>query len=431
METRTRASGSAARLVALSRGVGSARRRLHRAKDHRSTVIAVALSISATLVFHFFMTGLYLLPLNPVKLAFGPHLSGYIDTLFSQNWHLFAPDPINTSHSLIGKCRAGDVESDWLDVTHGTIERLKSNPRPGSPCRKSSAICSRSGRSAPGSSLVDFPAFRWTSMLPCGSDRRPARLVGDCRGPSARVRSIPSSSRGSRILEKSRLRRFRGGVCVRPCDAERMRDCPGLWTSMACISGFCSSAVFRGSVIGARFSHRSLPDSLSLARLSWYVDVTAGDAQRPRRCRRTRRLIDVETPHAAVFTWVLERLSEAGLVKGKTIGVDATTLEANAAMRSIERRDTIFGGLVRRVSLKRSRYPRLSGICVVRLVVVLGDVILLVRGRAGSHCPELLSWIGGRRTCDASDRLCHERRSDACRTSRRSTVSTWRRERCI
>ena len=54
---------------------------------------------------------------------------------------------------------------------------------------------------------------------------------------------------------------------------------------------------------------------------------------------RTRRLIDVET-HEAVFTWVLERVSAAGLVQGKTVGVDATTLEANAAMRSIERRDT-------------------------------------------------------------------------------------------
>ena len=48
---------------------------------------------------------------------------------------------------------------------------------------------------------------------------------------------------------------------------------------------------------------------------------------------------DVET-HVAVFTWVLERLAGAGLVQGKTVGVDATTLEANAAMRSIERRDT-------------------------------------------------------------------------------------------
>lgn len=44
--------------------------------------------------------------------------------------------------------------------------------------------------------------------------------------------------------------------------------------------------------------------------------------------------------HRAVFTWVLQCLSTAGLVKGKTIGIDATTLEANAALRSIVRRDT-------------------------------------------------------------------------------------------
>ena len=54
---------------------------------------------------------------------------------------------------------------------------------------------------------------------------------------------------------------------------------------------------------------------------------------------RTRRLIDVET-HRAVFTWVQQRLVEVGLLKGKTLAIDATTLEANAAMRSIVRRDT-------------------------------------------------------------------------------------------
>ena len=54
---------------------------------------------------------------------------------------------------------------------------------------------------------------------------------------------------------------------------------------------------------------------------------------------RTRRLIDVET-HQQVFLWILERLRDRGLVKGKTVGIDATTLEANAAMRSIVRRDT-------------------------------------------------------------------------------------------
>lgn len=54
---------------------------------------------------------------------------------------------------------------------------------------------------------------------------------------------------------------------------------------------------------------------------------------------RTRRLMDLET-HRAVFTWVQVRLVETALLKGKTIAIDATTLEANAAMRSIVRRDT-------------------------------------------------------------------------------------------
>jgi hypothetical protein len=41
-----------------------------------------------------------------------------------------------------------------------------------------------------------------------------------------------------------------------------------------------------------------------------------------------------------VFTWILQVLATADLVNGKTIGVDATTLEANAALRSIVRRDS-------------------------------------------------------------------------------------------
>src|ERR1700674_4175246 len=54
---------------------------------------------------------------------------------------------------------------------------------------------------------------------------------------------------------------------------------------------------------------------------------------------RTRRAIDLES-HRAVFTWVQQRLVAAGLLRGKTVAIDRTTLEANAAMRSIVRRDT-------------------------------------------------------------------------------------------
>ena len=54
---------------------------------------------------------------------------------------------------------------------------------------------------------------------------------------------------------------------------------------------------------------------------------------------RTRRLIDVET-HRDVFTWVLGMIAGKGLLAGKTLGIDATTLEANAALRSIVRRES-------------------------------------------------------------------------------------------
>ena len=44
--------------------------------------------------------------------------------------------------------------------------------------------------------------------------------------------------------------------------------------------------------------------------------------------------------HEAVFQLVLQLVAEKGLLKGKTVAVDSTTLEANAAMKSIVRRDT-------------------------------------------------------------------------------------------
>jgi transposase len=50
-------------------------------------------------------------------------------------------------------------------------------------------------------------------------------------------------------------------------------------------------------------------------------------------------LIDVDT-HREVFSRVVGVVADDGLLKGQRIAIDATTLEANAAMRSIVRRDT-------------------------------------------------------------------------------------------
>ena len=54
---------------------------------------------------------------------------------------------------------------------------------------------------------------------------------------------------------------------------------------------------------------------------------------------RTRSRLPLEV-HDQVFAWVLQRLAEHGLVKGERIGVDASTMEANAALRAIVRRDS-------------------------------------------------------------------------------------------
>src|ERR1019366_2006485 len=69
------------------------------------------------------------------------------------------------------------------------------------------------------------------------------------------------------------------------------------------------------------------------------IDSERGIAWQANDSLALRRFLDVET-HREVFTWVLGVLAEKGLLKGQTLGTDATTLEANAALRTIVRRDT-------------------------------------------------------------------------------------------
>jgi transposase len=79
-----------------------------------------------------------------------------------------------------------------------------------------------------------------------------------------------------------------------------------------------------------------LADSLSLRRfLGFAVDEQTPDHST---ISRTRRLYWLET-HKAVFKWVIGILTVEGLIQGQTISIDATTLEANAAMKNIVRRD--------------------------------------------------------------------------------------------
>ena len=148
---------------------------------------------------------------------------------------------------------------------------------------------------------------------------------------SAASAGHPFYARLNQILDEHDFDGFVEGLCERfYADEGRPGLPPGLYFRLLLIGYFEGLDSERGIAWRAADS-LALREFLGLALPEAPPDHST--------ISRTRRLIDLET-HEAVFTWVLQRLADAGLVKGKTIGIDATTLEANAALRSIVRRDT-------------------------------------------------------------------------------------------
>jgi transposase len=136
----------------------------------------------------------------------------------------------------------------------------------------------------------------------------------------------------NRILAESEFDRFVESACQKFYADKMGRPsvAPGVYFRMLLIGYFEGLDSERG--IAWRCA-----DSLSLRQfLGMGLDQSTPDHSS---VSRTRRLIDLQT-HQQVFQFVLHLLAQKKLVKGKTIGVDSTTLEANAAMKSIVRRDT-------------------------------------------------------------------------------------------
>lgn len=144
--------------------------------------------------------------------------------------------------------------------------------------------------------------------------------------------SHPFYARLNRVLDEKTFDEFAEAICE-PFYADTMGRpglAPGIYFRLLMVGYFEGIDSERG--IAWRAS-----DSLSIrAFVRIALDESIPDHST---ISRTRRLIDVET-HQTVFQWVLQILAERNLLKGNTIGVDATTLEANAALRSIVRRDT-------------------------------------------------------------------------------------------
>lgn len=147
----------------------------------------------------------------------------------------------------------------------------------------------------------------------------------------ARPASHPFYERLNQLLAKHDFDRFVEEKCQRFYAATMGRPglAPGIYFRLLLIGYFEGIDSERG------ISWRA-GDSLSIRE---FVGISLNEgAPDHTTISRTRRLIDLET-HRQVFAWVLELLADTGLVKGKRIGIDATTLEANAALRSIVRRD--------------------------------------------------------------------------------------------
>ena len=142
----------------------------------------------------------------------------------------------------------------------------------------------------------------------------------------------PFYQRLNQLLEASRFDEFAEERCQQFYKGKRGRPSliPGVYFRLLLIGYFEGLDSERGIAWRAQ-------DSLALRR---FLGLRLNDSPPDHSTiSRTRRLIDLET-HREVFTWVLRLLAEKGLLKGQTLGIDATTLEANAALRTIVRRET-------------------------------------------------------------------------------------------
>jgi transposase len=148
----------------------------------------------------------------------------------------------------------------------------------------------------------------------------------------ARPASHPFYDRLNRLLDECQFDALVESVC-KPFYAQTLGRpglAPGIYFRLLMVGYFEGIDSERGMAWRAA-------DSLGIrAFLRIALDEMAPDHST---ISRTRRLIDVES-HRLVFVWLLGILAEHGLLRGQTIGIDATTLEANAALRSIVRRDS-------------------------------------------------------------------------------------------
>ncbi|MFJ3513285.1 MULTISPECIES: DUF5819 family protein [unclassified Streptomyces] len=101
----------------------------HWSRPRRVGLLAAGAVIPLVLAFHFGMTALHEMPFNPLKEKYGEEVNAYMLPHFGQDWHLFAPDPVDRDKGVLVRAQkrqpdGSTVTTEWVDVTSPGLLKL-------------------------------------------------------------------------------------------------------------------------------------------------------------------------------------------------------------------------------------------------------------------------------------------------------------------
>ncbi|WP_437586174.1 DUF5819 family protein [Sorangium sp. So ce1000] len=205
--------------------------------------------LAAALCFHFAMTLSYLTPQNPLQLRFARLISGYMNPLFQQNWHLFAPDPISDTRLLMVACRLREpdgstTETGWTDITTPYWEgHLENRLGP----------ATRLGRSVTGAARMIYTADPTSLQITKKLEQRRVRAQAGEGAPEDPEGHVVDALRGEVKKEQDAAYQLGKSVLERAGSAH----CDSLYGPNRTVAVRMRMAVLRFP----RFSRRDLPDS--------------------------------------------------------------------------------------------------------------------------------------------------------------------------
>lgn len=93
----------------------------------RALVSVAAVLVGLLVVTHLGMVFLHVAPKNVLSREYDEQLDDYIRPEFTQNWKLFAPEPLHTNVHVEARARIGERSTEWIDVTAPDIEATRYN----------------------------------------------------------------------------------------------------------------------------------------------------------------------------------------------------------------------------------------------------------------------------------------------------------------